>query len=516
MGTQIKHTDYYRVAKNSLLLYLRMFVTMIISLYTSRVILQTLGFDDYGLYNVVGGFVSLLSFLNGYISQATVRFITFQLGTGRNNRLKEVFAGSLTLHVMLAVAVWIAGETIGVWYVENRLNIVPDRVDVALYVFHLSLVTAALGIIQTPYSATITAHEDMGVYAYISIFDVVMKLLIVYLLLTFDADKLKLYATFYFVVSLLVMSIYVLHCRFKYEECRFTLRIDKPLYWEMFNYIGWSAIGAVAFTLNGQGITVLLNNFFGTVVNAARGVAGSISNLLSQFVFSFQSAMRPQIIKNYSCGNIDEMSRMIKYSSLYSAYMVVLIGIPLFIETSTILRLWLGQYPPYTVEFARLTMIQIIIQAIDLPIGTGINAVGKMKLPNLTSALVYMLILPVSYLIMRLGANPTATYIVVNVCYPVAFGFDIWILNKYIGFPVTNFLKDVCLKVIVITVTVSIIPLLLHYYIENVTIRLVTVFFFSIVLSLIIIYYKGIDSFTRQLIINKVKQTFPFLSKKHV
>jgi O-antigen/teichoic acid export membrane protein len=274
MPDSVNHSsNYARVAKNTLMLYLRFLVTLFISLFTSRVVLQALGFNDFGLYNVVGGFVSLLAFFNSYISQGTVRFLTFQIGIGDAKRLKDVFAASLALHVAISLLIVIGGETIGLWYVENKLNIQSGREDVAMFVYQLSLVTACLGVMQTPFSACITAHEDMGIYAYISIFDVAMKLVIVYLLMVVETDKLQMYALFYFFVSFATSFFYLLFCLRKYQECGFHLKIDTRLYKDMFNYIGWNAIGAVAFTLNGEGMTLLLNMFFGTVINAARGVA---------------------------------------------------------------------------------------------------------------------------------------------------------------------------------------------------------------------------------------------------
>lgn len=504
--------NYKRIARNTLMLYMRMLFSLIVSLYTSRVVLNTLGFDDYGLYNVVGGFVSMMAFVNNYISQGTVRFLTFYIGKQNKKRLSEVFSSSLTLHIIIGLCIILIGETIGLWYVENKLNIASGREEVAMYVYQLSLATMFLGIIQTPFFASITAHEDMGIYAYISIFDVIMKLFIVYLLLIVNTDKLQLYATFYFIVSIITMSFYLLHCIRKYEECRFSFRIDKKLYLEMLDYLGWSAVGAVSSTLNGQGVTILLNYFFGTVINAARGVAGSVSNIVSQFVFNFQTAMRPQIIKSYATGNISEMSKLIIYSSKYSSYLVLILGLPIFIETPTIMYIWLGNVPPFAVEFVRLTIIQIIIQAIDLPIGMGINAVGKMKLPNLTSALVYLLILPISYIFVRFGANPTITYLISLFCYPIAMFFDVWILNKYTRFPSKRFYRECLLKTILFLLIISIIPFLIHNQMEDGFWRLIIVSFVSFAISLPLIYFKGLEDNAREIIKRKIMKFLP-LSK---
>jgi len=505
--------NYSRIAKNTMMLYVRFLITMFISLFTSRVILQVLGFNDYGLYNVVGGFVSLLTFFNSYISQGTVRFLTFQIGIDDQHQLRKVFAASLALHVGLSLLIILAGETIGLWYVENKLNIVAGRESAAMFVYQLSLITACLGVMQTPFSACITAHEDMGIYAYISIFDVVMKLLIVYLLLVVNTDKLQMFALFYFCVSLLTSLFYLTFCLRKYQECSFRLKTDLQLYKEMFNYIGWNAIGAVAFTLNGQGITVLLNMFFGTVINAARGVAGSISNIVSQFVFNFQTAMRPQIIKNYANGNVKEMERLITYCAKYSSYLCMLFGIPIFIEAETILTIWLGKVPPFAPVFVQLTIIQIMVQAIDFPVGYGINAVGKMKLPNITSSLVYLLILPVSYLAMKLGANPTVAYLISIICYPGALLFDVWILHKYTGFDVKNYYHTVLLKTVLFVLIAGIFPMLVHLNMPANFLRLCIVTASSLAISCPLIYYKGLEQEARAIVLTKIKSKLPWLNR---
>lgn len=487
------------------MLYFRFIILLVISLFTSRIVLKTLGFSDFGLYNVVGGFVSLLSFLNNYASQATSRFLTYELGNGNAKKLKDTFSGALFLHICIAIVILLAGETIGLWYVENKLNIEEERRAMAVFVYELSLITACMGFIQTPFNASVTSHEDMKVYAYISIFDVIAKLLIVYLLLAVDKDKLQVYSVFLFCVSLLTSLFYVAYCMRKYPECGFRLKCNKGLYKKMFNYIGWNSIGSVAFAMNNQGITILLNSFFGTVVNAARGVAGSLSNIVGQFVFNFQTAMRPQIIKTYANGEIKEMEKMILYCSRYSSYLCMIFGIPLFIEADTILRLWLGDVPPYAATFVRITMIQIMIQAIDFPVGYGINAVGKMKLPNITSSLVYLLVVPISYIAMKMGANPVIAYVVSAICFPLALLFDVWILNKYIGFDMRKFYHGVVLKLAFLVFITSSFSYACHKLFTSSFMRLCIVVLVSFSCSCALVYLKGLDDFTRKMILKKIK-----------
>lgn len=486
-----------RIAKNTMALYIRMLFSLLVSLYTSRVVLQALGFDDYGLYNVVGGFVGMLGFLNGLLSTGTMRFLTFQLGRDDFQRLKDVFSASLTLHIILAALVLILGETIGLWFVINKLHIVAGRMDAAIFVYHLSLVAAIVGIMQTPFNASLIAHEKMGIYAYISIFDVVMKLLIVYLLLVVNADKLKMYALFYFLVSMATTAFYFFYCRHSFKECRLSVRFEGKLYREMLDYLGWNAFGAVAFTLNGQGITILLNMFFNTVVNAARGLAYSISNIVYQFVFNFQMAMKPQIIKDYASGDLDDMHKLITNSAKFSSYLMYVISLPLFIEMDCVLHIWLGKVPPYTTVFARLTLIQLLVQSVDFPVGTGINAVGKMKLPNLTSTLIYLLILPVSYLALKLGANPTVTYVITICVYPMAFCCDMLILRHYTHFPISSFFCEVCAKTTFFILLSAIVPFAIFMFMQTGFIRLAIVIISSVMISSIVVYYMGLDGSTR-------------------
>ena len=500
-----KHTQYKRIAKNTLLLYARFLVMLFISLFTSRIILKALGFNDFGLYNVVGGFVSLLAFFNSYIAEGTSRFITYALGEHDDNKLKKTFSGALTLHVILAGFILIAAETVGLWYVQNKLNIQAGREDVALFVYQLSIITCCVGVMQTPFSACIMAHEDMNIYAYFSIFDVVMKLVIVYLLMVVDTDKLRMYAVFYFCVSLITSSFYLIYCLRKYKECRFRLKIEIPLYKNMFRYIGWKSVGAIAFTLNGQGITVLLNMFFGTVINAARGVAGSVSNIVSQFVFNFQAAMQPQIVKHYANGEVEEMCNLVLYCAKYSSYLCMLFGIPIFIEADTILKIWLGNVPPCADIFVRLTIIQIMIQAIDFPVGYGINAVGKMALPNMTSSVVYLLILPLTYLALKLGANPTMAYIISIACYPGALFFDVWILHKYAGLNIRKYYCGIVVKTTFFVLLCGIVPMILHNSMQESFLRLCVVTTASLALSCPLIYFKGLDDKARKLVNGKVK-----------
>ncbi len=494
-----------RIAKNSFFLYVRMFFLMLIGLFTSRVVLNALGINDYGLNNVVGGFVGMLVFLNGLLSQGSSRFLTYELGKGDFDRLRKTFSACLTIHFIMAVVVLLLGETIGLWFVNTQLKINPERMDAANWVYQFSLFSSFLSIMQTPYSASVTSHEKMSVYAYMSIFDAAMKLLIVYLLLVMDVDKLKLYSFFFFCTTVVSIIIYRIYCVRKFSECSFHFGYDKTLYKELFAYSGWNTIGAIAFLFNGEGVNVLLNIFFGTIVNASRGIALTVANVVGQFISNFQNAAAPQIIKYYSQSNYEEMNRLIVNNAKYSSYLFIIIGIPIFIEIHYLLYLWLGQVPMYSAWFSRLVILQIMITAIDGPIGRGIHAFGRMKLPNLTSAIIYLMVLPISYVVLKLGANPITIYIVNILVYPFALFCDLFILHKYSNISIILFVKNVILKVILLTLLISVVPLFLHHYMDYGICRCLFVFSSSSLISCIIIYKWGISESVRIIVINWIK-----------
>lgn len=452
-----------RIAKNTMMLYIRMLFSMLVSLYTTRIVLDTLGIDDYGINNVVGGVVGLMGVVTGLLSQGTSRFITIALGKQNREELCNTFSASVTIHIFLAGIILVLGEILGP-LVVSKLNISPERMGAAQFVFQLSLFSSILSITQSPFHAAIMAHEKMSVYAYISIWDVLAKLGIVYLLQTIDIDKLKLYSLLFFIVCVITALTYLVYCRKHFEECRaVVIKADKRLYKEIFNYTGWNAIGSVAYTMNSQGITILLSAF-GASVNAARGIAGSVSGVVYKFVDGFQTAAKPQIVKLYAIHEYAKMNNLVMSVSKFSSYLIGFIGIPLFLEMEFMLQLWLKDVPEYTVIFARLTLVQGFIQAIDLPVGMGIHAVGKMKLPNLTSAFIYMLILPISYMGIKFGASPEITYVLVVCVYPLALFMDVYILHKYTSFHIREFLVKILLKSVFI---VGLVAIVVYYSVCN-------------------------------------------------
>ena len=494
-----------RIAKNTLVLYMRMLAMMILGIFTSRITINALGVSDYGVNNVVAGFVSMLGFFNSILAGGSTRFITFYLGKGDLGRLREVFSACMTLHVIMALLVLIGGETIGLWFVNYQLNIDPDRMVAANWVYQFAILSACFSITQTPYTAEIMAHEKMSAFAWMVIFDVVVKLLLVALLLYVPTDKLILYSAFMLVVSIIDIAIARIYCHVKFEECSFKLGYDKPLYKEMANYTGWNTIGAFAFMSHNQGINILLNLFYGTVVNASRGIAFAVSGYVSSFISNFQSAAAPQIIKFHASGEDDKMNELIHNVSKYSTYLFFLFGIPLLIETEYFIRLWLGNVPQYVVWFVRLTLLQSMVMGIDFSIGRGIHAYGKMKLPNLVSGTVYLMILPLSYIGMKLGAGPVVSYVMIVAMYPIALLTDLWILKKFSGFEVGKFLLDVVARCFAMMVAISLLPIYIFLNLDEGLLRLFAVCSTSVLISIVVIYYWGLPVSLRQQVVAKVR-----------
>lgn len=499
-----------RIAKNTLFLYIRMLITLMLGLFTSRITLQALGIEDLGLLSVVGGIITMFDYVNVQFSTGSSRFLTVALGRGDMSELKKTFSACISLHCFIALITLIGAETIGLWFVNNKLVIAPDRIFAANWVYQLSVFSLILGIIQTPYSASVVSHEKMSVFAFMTIYDVVMKLISVCLLLYVDVDKLILYSTFYFFVGLTSIIMYRVYCVRQFEECRFKFGYYKQLYKEIWNYIGWNTIGSFAFMANSQGMTILLNLFFGTAVNGARGIAFTVSSYVEKFVANFQMAVSPQVIKYCAQGNYSDMNRLVSNNAKYSSYLILLIGLPVFIETDYLIYLWLGQVPEYVVDFIRLTLIQMMIRTMDSPIGRGIHAFGKMKLPNLTSSFLYLSILPICYVFLKMGASPIIAYLIGIMVYPLALIPDLWILNKYSGFPILPYLKNVCLRLICILTLSAIIPTLIHVNMEYGLLRFLFTCGTAVLFSSLFIYTIGLSASIKL----KIKTTI--LQKLHI
>lgn len=383
-----------------------MILLLAINLYTSRIVLKILGFDDYGIYNVVGGVVSMLAFLNIGMAGASQRFISFDLGKGNLKALKNTFCTTVLTHAAIALIVILIMETIGLWFLNYKLNIPHDRMFAANWVFQCSLLTFALSVTSVPYNSCIIAHEKMGAFAYISIFEALAKLAILFALYVIPLDKLILYSSLMAVTQAVVRLVYIIYCKHQFEECTFHYSFDKMLFKKMFAFAGWGCIGNMGFSTKDQGSNILLNLFFGTTVNAARGLAGQINGVINSFASNFTMAMNPQIIKLYAAGDYEKSRDLAFAGSKYAFFLLTMIAIPFLINEHYLLRLWLVDVPPYTDVFVLIIVLCSLIYSLTHTISTAISATGNVKWFQILLALILLSELPISYIILKLGGNP--------------------------------------------------------------------------------------------------------------
>lgn len=494
-----------RIAKNTVYLYFRMMVTVLVSLYTSRVILKTLGVSDFGVYNVMGGIIGMLGYVNSLLAGGTSRFLTIGLGKNDMPKLKLIFSTSFTLCVASAILIMLLGETIGLWFVNTQLNIDPARMEAANWVYQCALLSSALIVVQTVFTASIISHEKMSIYAYMSILDVVFKLGIVFMLLWFDFDKLKLYALLMFLVNAIVFLIYYLYCKVNFEEIKIKLSLNKELFKEMFSYSSWNMIGGFSGVLNNYGINILLNIFFGTIVNASRGVALQVNNLVQQFYSNFQMASQPQIMKYYAQGKIEDMSHLIVNNSKYCSLILLCPIIPIFIYIDQLLYIWLGQVPEYSSSFVRITLIYTFLCSIDAPVGMGIHAVGKMRLPNCTTAIVNFLNFPIVYIVMKLGANPIISYCFTLTALPINICIDLLILRKYTGFSVITFIRKALVPIVYIAAIGALVPIIISFQLPDSVFWIILKCIVSAIYIAIVIFWLGLSKNMRNKILIKMK-----------
>ncbi len=497
--------DNKRIAKNTLMLYFRMLLTLAVGLYAARIILQTLGASDYGLYNVVGGIVSMFTFINGTLATGTQRFLTFALGEDDSQKLRSVFSTASYLHFVFAFIVFIISEVVGLWLLYHEMQIPEGRMNAASWVFQFSMIAAMVAIIQVPYMSSLIAHEKMDIYAWVSIYDAVMKLLIIYLIQVVDTDKLILYAFLFLLVHLSTAFIFIVYCRRMYVECRMFGDFNKETFREIASFSGWNIFGCGAVALQGQGVNILLNMFFGTIINAARGIAFQVNGIILQFVNNFQTAVNPQIVKLYASGQKDKMIHLVINNSKMAAYLFLLIAVPIFIELEFVLSIWLGDYPDYTPVFLRIIIIQSLVQTITRPVVMAIHAVGKMKAVNLTSGTALLLILPVTYILLRLGFSPVTVFWVNVIPWFVELFFELYWLNKYIGFPFWDFYRRVYAIVFPLTMLMYAVPYFTKKILElDGWHSLIVTCVVSTISTFLIVCYMGISKSLRLKIFNNV------------
>lgn len=480
-----------RIVKNTLYLYVRMFVTMAIGLITSRVILKTLGVDDFGIYNIVGGVVILFSFISNSLRNATQRFLSYELGKKNEKGLRQILNVSISCHVLIGIVLLILSETIGLWFVKTQLNIPVERQYAADWVYQFSILTFLLHIFQVPYNATIISYEKMSFYAYVSIVEVLLKLGIVYLLLVASWDKLIVYSALVSVVAFIILIMNAGYCRWKLKTGKLILGYNKELFGRLMKFSGWSMVNGSSILFAQQGGNILLNIFKGISANAAFGIANQVTNAVYAFVSNFQYAFQPQIVKLYALGNKAELYKLINRTSLVSFYLLLLIAIPFSIEADYVIKLWLGTVPAYSANFCILMIVYFLLDSIQAPLWMLIYGTGEIKTYTLWTASLTILNIPISLLLLKCGYSIYSVFYVRVLLNIACCCYRVFYIKRYTGFPGTAYLKNVILRASLVAVIAGSISLLIKHQQLISYIHPILVVLLSIIITFLSIWFLG-------------------------
>lgn len=498
--------DNKRIAYNTILLYIRMLFLVLISLYTSRITLQVLGIEDYGINNVVGGIITFLGFMTNSLAGASSRFITFALGKGDFHELKKVFNNIVSIHLLFAIIIFIIGETIGLWFVLCKLNIPESREIAAFWVFQFSILTSMGSFISMPYNAAIIAHEKMSAFAYMSIGDAILKLIAVFFLTISPYDKLILYASFILLIQFFDFIIYIIYCNKKFKETHLSkFKIDKPLFKEIFYYAGWTMNGNLAIFGYTQGLNILLNIFFNPIINAARGIAVQVQNVINNFSYNFQMAINPQITKSYAKNDFSRMHELLIVSSKFSVLLIYLLCLPLIFEARSILYLWLGEYPEHTISFLRLILITSILFTLSNPILTALHATGKLKKFQLIEGSMLLSIVPISFLFLKYGkVEPEIVFvihIIIEICTQIV---RVKIVLPMINLQFYIYLNQV-IKPIIYSITTSLVmPTILSLYLQKGFTSFIIMSITCLISTTVCTYVFGCNKDEKRILLNKI------------
>lgn len=505
-----------RLAKNTFLLTIRMMFLMVINLYTSRVLLNALGIEDYGIYNVVGGVVSMFSIISGSITAAITRFITFELGRGDKQRIANVFSSAIIIQLVLAFVVLIFVETIGFWFLNAKMVIPETRVVAANWVFQLSIITFVINLISVPYNAIIIAHERMSAFAYISIYEGVAKLLIAYVVLLSPIDILVFYALLICILSISVRIIYILYCKKYFKECVLNWSLDFNLIRDMFGFAGWNFIGAASGLLRDQGGNIVINMFCGPTANAARGIACQVNFAVNGFLNSFTTSMHPQITKSYASGDKNYFMSLLYKGSRLSYFILLVISLPIILNADYIVQLWLGKNPEYTGTFIMLILLLTMSESISTPLITAMLATGHIKMYQIIVGGLNMMNLPISYLLLCNGIQPEAVFVTAIIISQLCLYARLILLKGMINLDISQFLKDVYIRIIIVSVLSFIIPYFFNSYIETGFVNLMVVTMMSLLCTIACIWFLGLNKSEHDVIKITIKKLlYKFIYKKY-
>ena len=505
-----KSNDNSRLVRNTAFLYARSFVTLAISLYTSRIVLSTLGVEDYGIYNVIGGFVTLFSLLSASLTNSISRFITFELGRGDIERLNRVFCTSINIQIALSLAIIVVAEIFGIWFIHSQMNIPVGRETATFWVFQCSLLSFVINLVSVPYNALIVAHEHMKAFAYIGLGESFAKLFAVYLLVLFSMDKLILYAILLTVIATILRAIYNIYCRRHFhDECNYHCIFDKGMFREIGSFAGWYLFGTSAFLFNTQGVNVIINIFFGVVLNAARGIATQVDAAVRTFVNNFTTAINPQIIKTYAEGNYEESFKLVFKGSKYSFYLMLIFLVPLVLEVDYVLNLWLVEVPPYASLFLRLALFVALADIPGAPLTTLALGTGNIKRYYFFVGGFGCLVFPVTWLLFKLEYQPEWYYIIYILDNILLVFVRLWLLKSMVQFPARKYVQEVLFVQTIVLISCFILPTCITLICQPSFMRLLVTCMVSVVSSLSIIYFIGMKDSEREtalrMIRNKIK-----------
>ena len=496
-----------RIAKNTLLLYFRMLFLMVVSLYTSRVILNALGVEDFGIYNVVGGVVAMFSVISGSLSAAISRFITYELGKGDQRKLNKIFSASVTIQLLLSLIIVVLIESVGVWFLNVKMTIPDDRIPAANWVLQFSIITFVINLISVPYNAAIIAHEKMSAYAYISILEAVGKLAIAFLIMWSPIDKLIYYAILMCTVAIVVRFAYGHYCTKHFAECTYHFHWDKNILRQMFGFAGWNFIGATSTVFRDQGVNILINIFCGPSVNAARGIAYQVQSAISSFANNFMTALNPQIIKSYAKKDSTYLSLLVVKGSRFTFLLLFLVAMPIFMQTDYILQLWLINVPVHTETFVKLLLIFSIIEGTQGAMITAIMATGKIKNYELSISAIQMLNMPISYICLYLGVEPEITIFVSIFLSIVCFFLRMYLLNRYVNLKIEKILVHLGICILcVVSVSYSLLYYILSFIEDDSFWGFLMKLLCSIFICMITAFIIGLNKSEKEYVTNKIKR----------
>ena len=491
-----------RIAKNTLILYFRMFLVMLVSLYTSRIVLETLGVSDFGIYNVVAGVVIMMNVINGALSVSTQRYLTYEVGKNDKVQFQKTFSISLNIFFALSILILIVGETLGLWFVNTYLVIPEDRIAAANWVYQFSLLSCIFSLLYNPYNATIISHEKMDIYAYIGIMEVILKLIIVYLLLVIPYERLATYGFLTCLSTLITLIVYYVYTKQNYPETKYIKYWDKKLFKQLLAYSFWNLFGSLSGIAKGQGLNILINIFFGPSVNASRGIAYQVNGVVQSFFSNFYTAVRPQITKYYAQGDLPNMHKLVYNSSKLSFILILIVSLPLVIETPFVINLWLGQMPDYIVPFIRLIIMITAIESMSTPLMTAIHATGKNKNYQISVGIIMIMTLPVSYIFLRLGFSPISVFVVSLFLSLVSLFVRLYIAGKQTHLSFSYYTKYVILRCFIVAVVACLLPIFLYKTIDENWSNSVFIIITSIFSCVLSAYFIGLTSTER----NSIKQ----------